>query len=239
MKRSAETWKRRAAGLLLFAVLSWQVDSLAQGSLVYVNPPDHVIISRGSPTVFRDVDLDVDGIVDFTFRAGGSFQIFSEIGSRSIGIPKGGLDFGSFSIPLATGFSIGPSLSPPLEWQSSFQPGFPPGYWVGQTFHYADSLGTFGYWQPNMTAYLGVEFDINGGTHYGWIRMSTWFLEGVNGGIIEEWAYNSIPGQPILAGQVPEPGTLALLVAGAGFLWWRRKRSPAKGRRSGNSNWQA
>ncbi len=192
-----------------------------------MNPPDHVIISNGSPTVFHDIDLDGNSTVDFVFRAGGSFNVYSTSGGRSIAIPKGGLDLGSWSIPLSEGSVIGPVTAPPLEWMSSVEDF--PGDWRGPTFHFADSLGTFGYWQPNMTSYLGVEFGINGGTHYGWIRMSTWFLEGVNGGIIEEWAYNSVAGQPILAGQVPEPGTVVLLAAGAGLLCWqfRRKRRPA------------
>jgi len=42
---------------------------------VYVDPPDHVIISRGSPTVYHDLDMDGNGTVDFIFEAGGSFQI--------------------------------------------------------------------------------------------------------------------------------------------------------------------
>lgn len=58
----------------------------------------------------------------------------------------------------------------------------------------------------------------------GWVGMGTWFLEGVNGGIIEEWAYNSIPGQPILAGQVPEPGIIALLLVGGSLTLRRFKR---------------
>ena len=195
----------------------------AQGTIVYHNPPDHLMVPRGF-SIFHDIDMNNDGAVDFVFRAGSQFDIYSTTGNRSLAIPQGGLDFGSFSIPLAEGFAIGSTLPDPLGWQSSFQPGFPPGYWVGQTLHAANDIGTLGYWQPNITAYLGVEFKIQGDMHYGWIRLSTLNVPGVNGGTIHDWAYNSIPGQSILSGQVPEPGTVALFVVGGGFLWWRAKR---------------
>jgi hypothetical protein len=37
------------------------------------------------------------------------------------------------------------------------------------------------------------------------------------GGWIDSWAYNSIPGEGLYAGQIPEPATVALL-AGLGAL---------------------
>jgi hypothetical protein len=83
----------------------------------------------------------------------------------------------------------------------------------------------------SVTAYWGVQFEIAGNLHYGWVQVETPQLPPglfVNGGTILDWAYNSAPGQPILAGQVPEPGTVALVVMGGGCLLWRlsRKRRP-------------
>jgi hypothetical protein len=177
--------------------------------------------------IYHDIDLNSDGTVDFVFQAGTQFDIYSTIRNRSVAIPEGGLDLGSFSIPLAEGFEISSLLPSPSSWQSSFQPGFPPDYWVGQTLHAANDIGTLGYWQPNMTAFLGVEFQIEGNVHYGWIRLSTLNVPGVNGGTIHDWAYNSMPGQPILAGQVPEPSTWALLVGGSfAFFALRRRKRP-------------
>jgi hypothetical protein len=92
--------------------------------------------------------------------------------------------------------------------------------------HTRDFSGGTGYWNPPvgelLTAYVGVEFSVEAAVHYGWIRVT---VSGVgNGGIIHDWAYNSIPGQPILAGQVPEPSTWALLIIGAGLLVWRTRK---------------
>lgn len=77
-----------------------------------------------------------------------------------------------------------------------------------------------------VTAYWGIQFEING-LYYGWVQFETPELPpGIyaNGGTILDWAYNSNPGQSILAGQVPEPVTVALFVAGAGLLDWRSRR---------------
>ena len=196
-----------------------------QGSIVYVNPPDHQMLTTGGLTLLHDVDLDGNGSTDFVFRAGSSFSIYSTTGSRSLAIAEPPGEVGSLSVPLAGGFDIVASLVDPLAWQASFPSSLFPGSWIGQTFHVADDQGTFGYWQPQMTAYLGVEFQNAGNVHYGWIRLSTPFLPGVNGGVIEEWAYHLIPGQSILAGQVPEPGMLGLLVVGGGCLFWRCRRA--------------
>jgi len=212
---------------LIGAAILWLgcVRAMGQGSFVHVDAVDHVIISRGSPTVYYDIDMDQNGTVDFAFEAGSSFRIFSTVGNRSVAIPKGGNDLGSFSIPLGTGFEIGPSLAPNLYWIESQE--YSPTDWIGQTLHFADTSGTHGYWQPNMKAYLGVEFQIDGSEHYGWIGVETWWLTGVNGGTITDWAYNTVPGEMIFAGQVPEPSIWALLIAGGAFLWWKIRRGPS------------
>ena len=69
----------------------------------------------------------------------------------------------------------------------------------------------------NGLGYLGVEFQIAGATHYGWMAL----LPGEGFAIrmdIVEWAYESLPNTPIRAGQIPEPAALPLLL-GALLLW--------------------
>ncbi len=73
-------------------------------------------------------------------------------------------------------------------------------------------------------AYIGLEFPINGLSHFGWIRVDIDNAAGTF--VVRDWAYNTDPGAGLLAGQVPEPSTLGMLAAGAlGVAALRRRRS--------------
>ena len=102
---------------------------------------------------------------------------------------------------------------------------------------YKGGAGTAGYWANVTDRYLGLEFEIDGQEHYGWARLNVTNGPGISiDTVLTGYAYNTVAGQPILAGQgsVPEPGTLGLLALGSlGLGFWRRKRSKqpsAKGR---------
>ena len=73
--------------------------------------------------------------------------------------------------------------------------------------------------QEGVPEYLGVSFDLGGGTQYGWIGVVR------TGTDLDPfaWGYETKPGVPIAAG-VPEPTTLALFAIAAGSLFIRRRR---------------
>ena len=86
--------------------------------------------------------------------------------------------------------------------------------------------------QVTGTEYLGIRFN-NTATQqvdYGWIQFSTNAPNG-NPATILGYAYNNTAGGSILAGQVPEPGTTAMLGLGAlglgaaGLRAWRRQQA--------------
>lgn len=76
------------------------------------------------------------------------------------------------------------------------------------------------------TAYMGVKFYIDDFEYYGWVRISNPF-DGISGGTIMDYAYETDSGIGILAGAgiVPEPTTIALLSAGAFLLAVRYRRT--------------
>lgn len=91
------------------------------------------------------------------------------------------------------------------------------GYGYGETFN-----------PPNNSGYVGVSILVGGNTHYGWIQLAnlTEISDGNgNNGVVVDWAYNDVAGASIEAGQVPEPGSLALLALGAVGMMTRRKKS--------------
>lgn len=82
-----------------------------------------------------------------------------------------------------------------------------------------------GSWLQVTSGYLGVSVSAADGIHYGWVRMT------VSGdypyAVIHDWAYESQSGVSILAGVVPEPSTIGLMLLGSGVViitTWRRRR---------------
>jgi hypothetical protein len=73
---------------------------------------------------------------------------------------------------------------------------------------------------------LGFEFTATDDiptTHYGWLR----FIPGDTVGTLVDWAYESTPGQAIVAGAVPEPSVLGMpAIALLGSMLVRRRRRP-------------
>ncbi len=115
-----------------------------------------------------------------------------------------------------------------------------------------------GYWGTNLThiyfgcgnpknKYMGVKFQLNGKTHYGWVRLNIKTTSNPNGApltaTITEYAYESVANKTIKAGattstaMVPAEDTqnevgpsLGMLAAGAdGLPGWRREEgSPSR-----------
>jgi hypothetical protein len=130
----------------------------------------------------------------------------------SLGVAPGA---GVLAGPLAKGALIGPG-----------QPFGGAAFLEGMRGH-ATSHGGFvragsGPWY-GKSGYLGSKFLSNSKTYFGWAHLNPGGL----GGSISEFAYDTVTGQSIEAGQtsaIPEPGTLSLLALGAAGLAVLRKR---------------
>ncbi len=75
----------------------------------------------------------------------------------------------------------------------------------------------------NGTSIVGFRFTLDGGTHYGWFRLSLSDTYGGQPRSIVDWAYESVAGAAIDAGAIPAPGAVALLGL-AGLAGSRRRR---------------
>ena len=192
--------------------------SMAQGTIVYhlYDPPLNYAGVPVPPYNLREVDMNLDGRPDFTIRAGpAQVDVLMADYNRVIALPVLPPDIGSYVVPLAQGSHIGASLDPMFSWVGTNDP---PGY-AGMSACF--DAGCAGLW-VGLDAYMGVQLESNGVTQYGWIRI-------LNGGIgsvgyIYEWAYDTRPGAPILAGAVPEPSACALLITGGLLAAWLRKK---------------
>jgi PEP-CTERM motif-containing protein len=81
-------------------------------------------------------------------------------------------------------------------------------------------------WLDAGIGFIGFRFDNGSGPQYGWARI---VMDGapVNSFTFVDFAWADL-GDSISAGQIPEPGSLALLaLGGAGLLAWRKRRAKA------------
>lgn len=66
--------------------------------------------------------------------------------------------------------------------------------------------------------YLGIDFEVEGSTHYGWINVTLGEKNpdlGFETPITASWAYETTPDTPIIAGVIPEPSTGVLTMVGS------------------------
>lgn len=164
-----------------------------------------------------DLDLDNNGTTDFTFSRTLGSGAFVDGGSNAVltdGFPTKGT---TFAAALGAGTTIGPN---PFLFTSGSSALF-----VDIDFGPPFGIKQIGPWTGPIDAFIGLQFDIGGNTHYGWVEANA------DGGnvTLERYAYEDQANTPIvtpaLATAVPEPGSLALLATGAaGLLALGRRR---------------
>jgi hypothetical protein len=213
-----------AAGAAGVGVLSLAQPSKAD--IIY----SHANVSIGPNSEFS-LRLTRNGPADFTFsnsygvRTNGGFvsarghlQVGGNLPNASVIFARSGSN--DYAAALARGARIGPD--------GQFTRGigignaaFCGGCYPEQFFDYGSFL--------NTRAYLGLRFPIGGQEHYGWANLSVSTggeFDSQIAATLSGYAYNTVPNQPIFAGQVPEPGTLGLLALGSlGIAAWRRKKA--------------
>jgi hypothetical protein len=179
----------------------------------------------------QTMDLNQDGTVDF--RLIHSLRITQDIPASGAGYSfsirpaEGNYVLGSGSVAriLTAGETV--SLTPLAEagWQSA-----PFGLGVASwNFNLLDEIwsGWHGPMAGLEEGFLGLRFASADGDHFGWARVRLTGSGFEATARILDYAFETRPGEAIIAGAVPEPKPVALLV-GAGLALWllaARKRA--------------
>jgi hypothetical protein len=178
-----------------------------QGTIVYVQPSQP--INYGTFPISYNLDLNNDGITDFV--------MLCDIGGVNLA-PQGNnrvVVDGSFLVAaLNQGEQVSSSLDPVYQWTGSSVTLGAQAVFDGQYFY----AGNF----SAKDAFIGLEFQAGGNNYFGWMEVTNYF--NIAAGQVLGWAYETVPNTPILAGQVPEPSTVALIILGAGVVLLRGKR---------------
>ena len=204
--------------VLFLLAVGLTLTASGQGTIVHYDPADIPVF--GSDPYTYNFDLNGDGVTDFQFQATGrGFSVIPLAQNAALAVPEPPGELGAKSSVVSAGEII-QSLAPiPSAWVQGAE-GFFGRY--GPTFIDCTTEGCVGYWQgASRDAYLGTQFYIGSELHYGWVHL----LVFNNGGYLKEWAYDTVAGQGILAGAVPEPSTWALLVLGLGSLFFCSRRN--------------
>lgn len=194
---------RKAAYTLAAGAATGAAATDVDAAIVYSGVYDIAVASGFS----QNINLDLDGYQDINlqnFTFGGPYQ------GASISYGPGqlvGFNNGlAYVLALAEGDLIDATT-------------------VGPGFFGALAYGSY----PNSEfdsatdAYIGFSFPSGPNLFYAWMRVSIDNAAGTF--IIHDWAFETEQGKGIHAGQVPEPGTLGLLAAGAaGVSALRRRR---------------
>ena len=225
--RRREASKKGGIVLLLLGVLAIP----ANAAIVYYEPSEPIPVFGHVPAKAVDIDLNGNGTVDLIFESGGGTNGFNVQPQNSTQVLAFAQDLTFAAFPLNQGVAIGPNPGEAMYWRgenaimtSCMMVGMP--FYIaciGAWFELVDPIG--GNYR-GIVAFMGVEFRDGDDTYYGWLEIDTETMGVItNGGYINRWAYNSTPGEPIYAGQIPEPRTYALIlgVLVVGYVAMKRR----------------
>lgn len=169
------------------------VPALASGQIVYHDfEPDIAVMAGDS----FDLDLNNDGIVDFTLHSfvnAGAFTkaevyVNSALDSNAVDASIGPLGY-YYPKVLATSdlIDVNNSWIAPIPYAT-----FVINYTTGNAY---------GNWSGTDNGYMAMRFAVGANLHYGWLRMDV----SVDGSKItlKDYGYNSTPGEGIKAGEEP------------------------------------
>ena len=187
MKTKHQISLARVVGALLISLFAFASTTVAE-----------VVYTQANVTLSGDgsikIDLNHDGIVDFVLR---SHSRITSCGLRDglIGSTKMIPAIGDGVVVSDLNFAVLLGSGVPINAKKTFYNGK-----TIVTQFYICSSGT-----KDFAGYLGLEFQLDGQTHYGWAQVDidgyyNWRAHGMRTTLID-FAYETIPGQAIKTGQ--------------------------------------
>ena len=204
--------------ILLGLGLAGALKAPAWAAVTFVDiVPDQIVTVPGAgPGLISqyDIDFNADGgreVRVFVSLSAG-FNVLPTIGTKVLSVPSGPISYWAY--PVTSFQSVGPAPIGSGVWAYDPTPGILLGACV--------DMGCSGFFVLSFIGYVGVEFTLPDGIHYGVIE-----IEGLLGnGRIRSYAWETTPGVAITAG-VPEPQRIALFGVSGLALFARRRRCPS------------
>ena len=178
------------------------------GEIIHVTLPPAVIESAPHPGNPYEVDLDGSGTIDVTFMHVTGPPRLNNVDVSVLLLPQlnevvAYWDGFTYNV---RGFEAGQPMTG--SWNNSGQ------------FTRADEISESGDWADGANHYVGLRFRRSNQFHYAWLRVN---VEIWSHTTVHEYAYETQPYTPIIAGAVPAPSEMAFLaLIGIGFT--RRRR---------------
>ena len=216
--------------LLSFVLALASTVSSSVAAVVYVDIEDRYY-QEPVPDFPDDFDINADGIADFRVRTRSAELLLVPLGfyltegssSNRVAVDlapsmRVGGYVTNFSEEMEVGAVLGES-----EWvkRIAFTPTVETG---GHLNSCLNPPGCDGNFVTDETRYAGLEFyDLDHEPHYAWLAFRKDDSQ-LSGGVLEGWAYETIPGKSILAGAIPEPSAGLLTLLGMAVFFARRRR---------------
>ena len=191
------------------AGLSTMAVSPAQAAVVYTTVRDVGEGQIGKNAV-APIDLNHDGMADFNilgeFRSVHFSSVFVQTALVYAGAQPGNqiaVVSTYAGIGIAQALNFGQEVGPNLRFSSAIRHTFRLAEFVSIGFGPESAVGEF-YDQKNK--FVALKLALNGNTYYGWARVSTQEVGDKLAFELVDYAYQSTPNLPILAGQgIPKP----------------------------------
>ncbi len=183
-----------------FIVTAMLFSASANAQIVYTDVnPDLTITQSDTGSVSHDIDINNDGTTDATISEAWIEGYSPQTGFYTVKRVDVGCFGGSQLLMYYDGLPLAKPLSNTAIIDSARQSWSDLPFGAILVVNGSGAFGSSGDWSDTTGRYLGIRFLEGGDWLYGWVRV--FVAQDSISFTIRDYAYNSIPKQPILAGQ--------------------------------------